>query len=1619
MNEFIVNLEHLIPQEEYTIRLQPIFEKYNGVIETVVAEKLNPLSDCKLSLDETNQNEITIHWILPSLLKTKLSDNNNPLVYIIQISHIGRPEKKLEETCFMPGCQDDRSSTTLNFLPQMIYETQRLNCYTTEIPFKQNSSFTIPCKLLPCKVYEISVSILHQYTIMKEFQCKRRFMKNASPAESPKNVYGIALAQNVLFFEMDQPKMPTTYQCGALAYIVSVRTDEKFVNVWRYNYTLITVNDLLINQNSIVHGHQNLSSRLHFLINNPYPAMQHLYVRIQTIPCSERNWIDLRISLPVSNCYLDCVWPNQSPYYQVSQGINVYSGHHISSIITHRLKNSFAFTNCPMIQSTVGSHHPRVCQFSEFSQLSEYAVCRDDSSSVKMCFVPTCDKMAPISCITVEHSIFSNSSVIQIEWKPPELLQSSYLLSNFQSNQLEADSYLIILYRLNEMNKKYRICAQYKFLVISNDIYENWKKYFHDLIIQSLIYSCLGQTIHSFTSTEQNTIAIFENLLPSTQYEISIISFNKFGNAGSEWSEEIATSVAIPCEPEELIIYKIESHAISVKWSLKKSVYCGNPSRVILYYKLVKLNSNNEEWSFIDTEYLLEHIRISSLLPCQTYCVKVRFINVAGNGKLSNIVCNTTKRSAFTNIPVLTSEVIDMDKSVTYGKLGQIMLYLRIEMNYTNYCSILYEFHISIYHDDKNTSVIVSPNSEVYFRKNIQQGLLYQVRGRVRSNESVYSPTLRDEMNMFKFSQWTPLNLVYVNMSHFDVVNFTVTAERPTEIPRQPGGYYYSCSPTITKQIDHSLSQSTYKNSDVKFLNKNLLDKNSYCFDLSWNIIGSLEGLVGFAIQFFLPVEQNSLKSRSLVEDGNHYDFPWVKIARDQSTTEIQQCIQFIWLPCLRCLKNYSIKNAHPRVLKKLEKLINVCQTNKPHHSTQYQISAIHNISVDLSHHINNNYPTEGYNLISNVKELETRLNSLQIDNSNHITLNQTVYRFQYHITPIIDILSSSTSTSSILRKRISRLSSSKISLTPSKLAGNEPKNIGYVILYSVTANDVIYKVTRKWQLNENTLSSSLTGVTSMILIFSSIVLILLLTGFILFIILNRRHANNHKQFIEIQRVDYREDDDAVGYELHEEYKLPIIPLKIPRQPDPIAVHDFVTWFEKNSISRSNTLREEFKLLDIYSYKQEQAKHLTCLIGQRPENRLRNRYRNLLPFDGNYVQLENAITLSESEHTLPLSRSTECLYDEDDDDANNKKVTNDKIIDALPNIGKEQWITSNYMNASWIPSKIPGISFTLVQSGQLPQKYIAAQAPVDHSCSLFWQMIWDHHVTLIVTLTRCVENGKEKCSMYWPSDDQLSGTKEQSYQSGRTNSIIPCIHAENYDFMIVKHRRMNPGILFICICLNGLTSQLQPPRIYNLSLCLLDRKTNFRWRISSPCTLQCWYRTNWYIYLSGSIMPTINKKNEPVYINLDSEEEGDGDGNGNGNGYGEEGDEAHQSEASKIDEQCEIKNLVNGSKNKDQMNQDKDISNHDFLLNGTLNTELKSIDEQYHNYNNDYRIKRRRFIFSRRRTHSTINIFKAVLWLRCQRSRMVQTTEQYIFIYECLAYFIKQLKRQDGTYENI
>lgn len=106
------------------------------------------------------------------------------------------------------------------------------------------------------------------------------------------------------------------------------------------------------------------------------------------------------------------------------------------------------------------------------------------------------------------------------------------------------------------------------------------------------------------------------------------------------------------------------------------------------------------------------------------------------------------------------------------------------------------------------------------------------------------------------------------------------------------------------------------------------------------------------------------------------------------------------------------------------------------------------------------------------------------------------------------------------------------------------------------------------------------------------------------------------------------------------------------------------------------------------------AKFTTALL---PENALRNRFRDILPYEDNRVRLAS----SKDNRT-------------------------------------------GYINASHVQMTI----------GKMQQSYIAAQGPLASTAADFWLMIWSKNLSLIVMVTELAEENQEKCFAYFPQKSE-------------------------------------------------------------------------------------------------------------------------------------------------------------------------------------------------------------------------------------------------------------------------
>ncbi|XP_059809461.1 receptor-type tyrosine-protein phosphatase H-like isoform X2 [Hypanus sabinus] len=142
----------------------------------------------------------------------------------------------------------------------------------------------------------------------------------------------------------------------------------------------------------------------------------------------------------------------------------------------------------------------------------------------------------------------------------------------------------------------------------------------------------------------------------------------------------------------------------------------------------------------------------------------------------------------------------------------------------------------------------------------------------------------------------------------------------------------------------------------------------------------------------------------------------------------------------------------------------------------------------------------------------------------------------------------------------------------------------------------------------------------------------------------------------------------------------------------PIPLSEYERYFQKKHADTDIGFAEEYQSLANVGI--EQSKE----VSQLSENRSKNRYTNIFPYDAARVKLS-------------------------------------------PQRGSS---SSDYINASYMPGY------------NVEKAFIAAQGPLPHTVADFWQMIWEQKSRVIVMLTNCIELNRVKCEHYWPMDNKTS-----------------------------------------------------------------------------------------------------------------------------------------------------------------------------------------------------------------------------------------------------------------------
>ncbi|TRY60829.1 hypothetical protein DNTS_003163 [Danionella cerebrum] len=140
------------------------------------------------------------------------------------------------------------------------------------------------------------------------------------------------------------------------------------------------------------------------------------------------------------------------------------------------------------------------------------------------------------------------------------------------------------------------------------------------------------------------------------------------------------------------------------------------------------------------------------------------------------------------------------------------------------------------------------------------------------------------------------------------------------------------------------------------------------------------------------------------------------------------------------------------------------------------------------------------------------------------------------------------------------------------------------------------------------------------------------------------------------------------------------------RKYPPLSIDKLEEEMNRRMADDNKLFREEFNALPVCPIQ------ASCDAASKEENKEKNRYVNILPYDHSRV------------HLTPL--------------------------EGVPD--------SDYVNSSYI------------NGYQEKNKFIAAQGPKEETVNDFWRMIWEQNTATIVMVTNLKERKECKCAQYWP-----------------------------------------------------------------------------------------------------------------------------------------------------------------------------------------------------------------------------------------------------------------------------
>ncbi|XP_028172137.1 tyrosine-protein phosphatase corkscrew-like [Ostrinia furnacalis] len=204
-------------------------------------------------------------------------------------------------------------------------------------------------------------------------------------------------------------------------------------------------------------------------------------------------------------------------------------------------------------------------------------------------------------------------------------------------------------------------------------------------------------------------------------------------------------------------------------------------------------------------------------------------------------------------------------------------------------------------------------------------------------------------------------------------------------------------------------------------------------------------------------------------------------------------------------------------------------------------------------------------------------------------------------------------------------------------------------------------------------------------------------------------------------------------------------------------VHEMQEVEDCPKLESKNSFESEFLTLKML----EERHVFTTHEGLRPENALKNRYRNILPYDQTRVVLRDSDKESDyinanfirasriSDSSSSVQSSNESLH------SVQSLILRSETKKPTPLVSKS--LSDDALREVKMGIKMDKLNGNFTGDIVKDKVYIAAQGCLPNTKDDFWRMIWQEDVRIIAMITNEMEKGKKKCERYWP----MSGQEER------------------------------------------------------------------------------------------------------------------------------------------------------------------------------------------------------------------------------------------------------------------